>query len=233
MTDEQRGMDPTVCLATKDEKRQFREAMREFLDDMKAGTKDGRPVRKLPNAERSVDESDCYPTWKIHVVDSATRKSTDLVVNRPFSDPPSMFGRATRAYIAYDLGARRLVFLKDSWRPDHPKLRAESKTYRELKMHNVPHIPNVLYGGDVRGSDRREQDTRTQELASVEEYWLAVTQHLERHVHHRIVQDIAYPLESALDVREFLQVLHDILLGERLSTMRMYAYVLLHRSLRS
>ena len=213
LTDEQKGLDSTVTLANRCEKDVFKDAVREFLEDIKAGTKDGAPVRVLPNVERTLANEKAYPVWKIHMVDAATRKSTNLIVGRPFYETGAMFGRATRAYIAYDLHSERLIFLKDTWRPDHPKLRAESETYQDLKRHNVRHIPNVLYAGDVRNIHRRLQDTVTQMFAKVKDEWRVTNCKLERHIHHRVVQDIAYPLESALDARELLQALHDSLIG--------------------
>lgn len=106
------------------------------------------------------------------------------------------------------------MFLKDTWRLDDPELRAESKTYRELKLHGVPHVPELLCGGDVPKSNRRPQETLSQIYAKHEGEWRVSTCGLEKHVHHRIVQEIAYPLENALDEKEYIQVLLDVLHGE-------------------
>ena len=219
MSDEQRGLDPTVKLASLREKSRFEVAVNGFLKNAKTGL-DGAPPRKLPGAERTLDETKTYPTWKINVTDSATRSSTNLIVRRPFSDHSSMWGRDTRAYLAYDLEKSRLVFLKDTWRMEHSKLRSESKTYRELARHGVPHIPSVLYGGDVRGSNRRPQETISQDFAEEEDPWRITVCELQKHIHHRIVQEIAYPLGSAVDEREFMQALHDALHGREHSIVQ-------------
>ena len=213
MNGEQRGFDPTARLADGSETRQFKYAVKRFLNDMKMGPKKGKSIRHLPDAERTLDDTDTYPIWKIHVVDAATRKSTDLIVNSPFADHPMLFGRATRAYIAYDVNARRLVFMKDTWRADNSKLRVESRTYQRLRRYGVPHLPNVLYSGDVRRSDRRPQATTTDVYAVDEGDWRTTGEDFDKYVHHRVVQDIAYPVESALDARELMQVVYDVLCG--------------------
>ena len=149
MTDEQRGLDPTVSPANKREAALFRDAVQEFLDGMKAGSRHGVPVRKLPDAERTMDNSGTFPTWKMHVVDEASGRSSNLIINRPFAGHSTVAGRSTRAYLAFDLNENRLIFLKDSWREDNAMLRAEYKTYQLLHANGVPHIPEILYGGDV------------------------------------------------------------------------------------
>lgn len=111
------------------------------------------------------------------------------------------------------------MFLKDAWHLDDPELRAESKTYRELKLHGVPHVPEVICGGDVRGSNRKPQETLSQIYAECEGGWRLSTHH-KKYVHHHLAQEIAYPLEHALDEREYIQVLLDALYGELFGTMR-------------
>ena len=220
MSDEERGLDTTVTLASMKEKKQLELAVGKFLDSVKAlakagvkGTR-GSSVRALPGVEDTLDDTHTYPTCKVRVVDSATRKSTELIIRRPFSAHSSLWGRATRAYVAYDVKAARLVCLKDTWRLDDPELRAESKIYRELKRHDVPNIPTVLYGGDVRNPNRRPQETFTQALAEEEDDWRITLGTFERYIHHRLIQDIVYPLKTLVDEHELIQVLHDVLCGE-------------------
>lgn len=64
--------------------------------------------------------------------------------------------------MAYDLVEERLACLKDTWRSD---LRPETDTFRELKRHRVPHIPEVLYGGDVYLGTDRPQESLSQTYA--------------------------------------------------------------------
>ena len=218
MNDKGRGFDPTVTLANAKEKKQFELAVRGYMDNVKAFTKanfhGGPSIRALPGVEDTLDGTNTYQTCKVHVMDSATRKSTDLIIRRPFSAHSLLWGRATRAYVAYDLKTARLVCLKDTWRLDHPDLRAESKIYRDLQRHDVPHIPIVFYGGDVRSTDRQPQETLTQALAKEEDAWRITADTFEKYIHHRLVQDIAYPLDNLVDERELIQVLHDVLCSE-------------------
>ncbi|KAF9475140.1 hypothetical protein BDN70DRAFT_865329 [Pholiota conissans] len=60
----------------------------------------------------------------------------------------SPFARATRPTLAYDLEKKRLVFMKDYWRPkDNPK---EGDIYAHLHKHGVRHIAEFGAGNDVR-----------------------------------------------------------------------------------
>ncbi|KIP02466.1 hypothetical protein PHLGIDRAFT_292527 [Phlebiopsis gigantea 11061_1 CR5-6] len=161
ISDEQQGMDvdPTATIASKVQVALFENAMGQFLDSMRAQSTAGAFTRYLPGAEDPLDSSGSYPTWKIHVINETSGKRSELIVRRPFAGHSSLFGRATRAYIAYDLRERRLVFMKDAWRIDNPKLRPEFNTYQSLQHHGIPHMPTVFYGGDVRGSDGEVQKT--------------------------------------------------------------------------
>ena len=214
MNDMQRGMDPTVRLASKKEISLFTEHVKSFLGRMSSGTRDGPAAHRLPKAELSLDGTGTYPTWKIHIAGEGDEPSTDLIVKRPFAGHSSMFGRATRAYIAYNLAEHRIVFFKDTWRPDHNQLYPETDIYRKLRAHGIPHVPTALYGGDVRSGDGRLQETITHLFAEDEDQWRVTGSTFDRYVHHRIVQDIAYPLESATNVKEFIQAFHDALLGK-------------------
>lgn len=141
MTNEQRGRDPTATLANTCEKESFVDVVQQFLSDTRAGMKDGAPVRTLPDAERTLDDTKIYPTWKIHMVDAATRKLTNLIVGRPFSESAAgMFGRATRAYIAYDLQDQRLVFFSSS----ETACGVEDLSRAE-EMQSSPHIQRPIW----------------------------------------------------------------------------------------
>lgn len=223
MNDDERGFDPTATRASRAEVKLFRRSVQDFLDGMTAGTTDAPAVRKLPDAERTLDNSNTFPIWKLHIVDAASRQSAALIVNRPLFDRSTVFGRSTRAYLAYDLQQHRLVFLKDTWRPDHSKLQIESETYQVLSKHRIQHIPVVFYAGDVCHDDRSPQATLTQAFAANEDDWRVTDGYYEKYIHHRVVQDIYYPLESALDEREFLQVFADAVHGKSSDSRVQYA----------
>ena len=215
LSDAQRGWDHTVSLAHPREEKLFQTAMKRFLK-AQAGGRRGKPMRKIPEAEVSLDKA--FPTWKIHIEDEHSKESTCLIVKRPFHSTGGVLGRATRAYLAYDLKSKRLVFFKDAWRAAYSRiLGAESSTYRILKEHDVPHLPNVLYACDVMDYTGEIQKTKTYGVAILNRAWDQRTKRRGESIHHRIVQDIVYPLTQALDEREFIQALHDAALGESLT----------------
>ncbi|GJE92047.1 hypothetical protein PsYK624_082000 [Phanerochaete sordida] len=206
MDDDKRGWDTTVALANRREITLFEDALRDFLGDESG-------ARRVPNSDRTLDNTDTYPTWKIRVAHEGTGEFTDLIVRRPFAGHETMFGRATRAYLAFDTKAHRLVFMKDSWRAHDPRLRPEFQLYQELSTHAVPFIPYPVYGGDVRSPDDVVQETLAHLLAKKSRELHTSEAILEGYIHHRLVQDIAYPLDSVRDERELMQAIHDALIA--------------------
>lgn len=229
MSDEQRGWDTTVSSASAQESDLFYEAVEGFLTDTRTG-------RQIPKVEKTVHNSETYPVWKVRVSHGATGSSTELVIKCPFYTLPGKvpFGRATRAYLAYDLQAGSLVFMKDTWRDGD--MCSEFETYRTLQDESVSNVPVLLYGGDVAkeaGGDEEEKTSETRvtnesshpreplkvnisEKANSSEMnsGLVKTRHEDPwHWHHRIVQDIAYPLSTVKNERELLQVFSDVFVG--------------------
>ena len=202
-----RGWDDTAGPASAHETRLFRTAVRCFL---KAHS--GR-ARAVPEAEVTLDAS--FPVWRVRVVDEHSGAATVLIVQRPFHHSGGVLGRATRAYLAYDVRTRRVVFVKDTWRAAYTRrLGAEAGTYRTLREHGVPHLPNVLYACDVRDGGGELQQTRSYGIAHMNRAWDQRTERGGELVHHRVVQEIAYPLQQALNEREYVQALHDAAIGE-------------------
>ncbi|GJE92011.1 hypothetical protein PsYK624_081640 [Phanerochaete sordida] len=211
MDAQQRGWDSTATLATRIEMKLFEDAVRDFIGVAEVSAGRNHTPRKVPNAEETLDSTDTYPTWKIRVAHEDTHEATELVVRRPFAGHRAMFGRATRAYLALDLSTSRLVFLKDSWRLDDRRVRPEFRIYQELRSRDIPFIPYPMYGGDVQDSAGIVQETLGQVVAAERNDWHVGATRLDGHVHHRLVQDIAYRLDSVRDERELMQVIHDAL----------------------
>ncbi|GJE92030.1 hypothetical protein PsYK624_081830 [Phanerochaete sordida] len=207
----QRGWDPTVTLATRHEKKIFEDALREFLRVDTGPSSQSPAARTIPDGEQTLDGTETYPTWRIRVAHEKTGTFTELVTRRPFAGHQTMFGRATRAYLTFDLTTCRLVFLKDAWRANDRRLRPEFRIYQELHAHDVPFIPYPMYGGDVRHPDGQPQETLAHLLIKEPSERHAPGARLEGHIHHRLVQDIAYPLETVRDERELMQAIHDAL----------------------
>lgn len=213
MDDGERGFDLSAIPATPREATLLTDAVHDLLDAFQHSTDEHEVPRILPGAERSLDPSDTYPVYKVRVVDSVTGDSTDIVVRRPFAGDCSLFGRGTRAYLAYDLKARRLVLFKDTWRAKDDRQRAESDILRDLHANDVPFIPKVLYGSDVLGTDGVPQQTVVETLSTEQAEWRRTDTPLLGHIHHRIVQDIFYPLQNVRDERELIQTLHDTIIS--------------------
>ncbi|GJE92075.1 hypothetical protein PsYK624_082280 [Phanerochaete sordida] len=207
MTDATRGQDPSAALATKQQASVFTEAVRDSIR-----VDDDHRQRTVPGAEQSLDNLGLFPVWTIRVVNDATGAASQLVTQRPFAMPTSLCCRGTRAYLAYDLSAQRLVFFKDSWREKDSRARPEFDIYQDLRASGIPCIPEIMYGGDVLGPDGKPQRTVVDEAYDGKTRWRLTDDQLRGRLHHRLVQDIYYPLESVSDERELIQALHDTIL---------------------
>ncbi|KIP08370.1 hypothetical protein PHLGIDRAFT_508988 [Phlebiopsis gigantea 11061_1 CR5-6] len=197
-----RGWDDTAGPPNAREAGLFRAAVQRFLKAHAGG------ARTVPQGEVTLDAA--YPVWRVRVADEHSGAATVLIVQRPFHTSGGVLGRATRGYLAYDVRARRVTFFKDTWRPGYTRrLGAEAGTYHTLREHGVQHLPKVLYACDVRDGGGELQQTRSYGIAHMNPAWDQRTERSGELVHHRVVQEIAYPLQQALDEREYVQVLHD------------------------
>ncbi|KAH9849441.1 hypothetical protein C2E23DRAFT_737236 [Lenzites betulinus] len=86
-----------------------------------------------------------WPRYKLRVGED----KRVFLVGKPVFFSSSMFGRATRGYVAVDARTRRFVFLKDSWRPFYEGVEPEG-TYLAM-FENVEDmiVPALLCHGDV------------------------------------------------------------------------------------
>ncbi|KAH8099761.1 hypothetical protein BXZ70DRAFT_1008742 [Cristinia sonorae] len=187
----ERGFDPTARAATRVEESRLHTAISTHLSDP---TK-----RKISKMERSTD-----PNFPAHVltVTSSGGPTLNYVVQRPFSPPDSSTGRCTRAYIALDLASDELVFLKDYWRPIDGMRLPEADIYSSLQESGVPHLPQVRVGSDVPWHNGSPQCTLTQVWKDAQE--TCANGALIEYRHHRIIQDLAYPLSSVKNSRQLV-----------------------------
>ena len=213
--DESCGWDCSASQASESEAARFECAVQKFL---------AHAPRRLPDSAKcTLDHT--YPTWKVVVRSQSTTETAHLIVRRPFAGDEFMLDRGTRAYIAYDTRADRLVFLKDSWRLTNGFLEhSETEIYNMLKEKGVPHIPVVLYGGDVPTNNSNWQRTMsTGDFADYEDkeslrWWMEIAP-LQALTHHRIVQEILYPLYSVRNGTEFTSACFHVLIGKQLTTL--------------
>ena len=202
-----RGWDPSVVLATDEESRTFDERVGTFLTKCERASE----VNGFSYEPFAGTLAADYPTYKIEL--DSPKYSGTLIIRRPFFEPSSPVGRATRGYVAYDWKREEIVFLKDTWRTEHRSERmSEPEVYNFLESKVVPNIPEVLYAADIRLPDGSQQRTVLNRFTTSSE--IRRYGPLRGHTHCRIVQRLAFPLESFRDSKELVRILRDALLGK-------------------
>ncbi|KAI0077407.1 hypothetical protein K474DRAFT_1643204 [Panus rudis PR-1116 ss-1] len=212
-----RGFDPYAEPATSSERRLLRRAILEYIDLAKA-----EEARRFPKMRMSLARD--YPAYKICVADELSGEVQRFVIRRPFAGGRSLFGRSTRGYVAFRLGdgdhwerqplSGGLAFLKDTWRISSDELEREADIYEDLKEHGVQFIPTVICAGDVFCNGRPQQ-TITEALAeSIPPQWVRLSRKCRRtYIHHRVAQELAFPLSAVTNAKELVQVIRDALQG--------------------
>ena len=241
MSPEARGWDPTVKDATEKEIKDFDEAVRKASErpsGNKKKAKGGKKVKGGKNAKggkkaeggkkakggsmdplfsmlvESVGKHDQYPRKKVSVLDG--KKTKYYIVGRPTMVVKSPTGRATRGFVAMCMETKRLVFLKDSWRPDVEGIEAEDHWYGVLRTKSAKHIGAFSHGSDVYGTKNfiRCHDKKQRTLSNLyaEEYGGSET--VMGYIHYRVVQSELYvPLEMFRNSQHLTSVMLDIALG--------------------
>ncbi len=88
-----------------------------------------------------------WPRYKLRV--GVDKEERVFLVGKPIFFSSSMFGRATRGYVAVDAKTRRFVFLKDSWRPFYAGVDPEGTYLKILSKDKALFVPAYLCDGDV------------------------------------------------------------------------------------
>jgi len=227
---EARGWDPTVKDATPKEVEDFTEAVKAACEvrpeperrstrRQKKQAGGGKEVMDpmLCGLMKSVGDPSEYPRRKISIPDGEDRK--DYIVGRPTSVLKAPTGRATRGFVAMSVKTKKLVFLKDSWRPDVEGIQPEDHWYRLLqngRRSSCVTIGAYSHGSDVYATRRfvrcpdKKQRTITH-LYAVEHGRLEA---MMGYVHHRVVLSELYlPLEAFRGSKHLTKVMHDIATG--------------------
>ena len=136
-------------------------------------------------------------------------KEHRLLIGRPRHASRSAFGRGTKGFVAYDVGAKALRFLKDYWRPDTKGHTTEYEIYVTLHAKGVRNIATLVCGGDVYSPEETvAQRTRAQKYLAAYE---------TPRIHHRIVVvEVGRPLEEYANSRELCRVVYGALCGKLL-----------------
>ena len=222
MNQVQRGFDPTVVRATRQETRAMRDcqAPSDWADRYRNGAIDqpGWPMYKITlRREDLVDEAELQPLAEDMEPSQCTSVPVDdaptFIVGKVYFASDSVTGRSTKCYIAYEVSRNRLVFLKDYWRPTSDTLSSEGDVLKELRTGGVRFVPTPVATGDVYS------DAATSPQTSCTQFWLPKDVHTTLdHVpltHNRLVtKEIGYPLEDHQDAFDLVLALYYAMRGK-------------------
>ncbi|GBE89666.1 predicted protein [Sparassis crispa] len=153
----QRGYDPTVQPATKEEEKLFKESIRDHV-------KFQLDLSKRTSLVAAMEEH--YQPGNVVAVTMVDDNSIKrrLLISRPVISPVSMTGRGTRAYwaVSADNSKGEMMFLKDTWRCNG-RCQKEGEVLEDLHRAGVPNIPQLICHGDVL-----EQRPRVNRINEVE-----------------------------------------------------------------
>ncbi|CAL1708580.1 unnamed protein product [Somion occarium] len=201
LTPAQRGFDTTAVLATARESTMLSKSLNAFIRDSKP-----RDVSYL-----RPERDPTYPMYKI-AVDFGEKTPRKFIIRQPFWDSESPCGRATRAYAAYDISGDRLVFLKDSWRvedEEDPGICSEAEIYEELNKCEVPFLPHVIHAGDVKIGGEIQKTRCQEDSGNNHPEWRKPCDRLHALVHYRVIEQLLYPMSSAVSSKETVQGVRD------------------------
>jgi hypothetical protein len=207
-----RGWDPTARQPRSKDVARFKKVINTLLEDM---NKPDSSKRRLPNAEHTL--SAAYEVQKMLVTDAEDESSSmELLIQGPMFKATTALGRFTRGYLAVPTSSNAQdepLFLKDTWRVNHHMMETEAEVYKLLEKCGVPHVPRLVCGGDV--VDENDSVQKTISVAWAEKQTIRISyKPLRKHSHHRIVQRIAYPIESAENSKEFVEAFANVFESE-------------------
>lgn len=186
LSDEGRGVDPTVLLATATEEALAKRHLAPWKNSRE------RPVYKF-----LVPDDDCG--------------SREFLAWGTMSLPDSMFDRATRAYPVYEIATDRVMFLKDSWRSTEPGMLKESETLQLLNEEGVRYVPHYVCGDDIPG-----HETRTDKFAETYWKLAKGAALIPRVHNRFVEDCVGIPLERFSSTKQFMTVMYHAYLGEPL-----------------
>lgn len=196
---EEQGIDATTVEATR---RDVKSIPPDIENRMREANRDHKGWRKVMVPDRD---------------DAA--KQGGFLVSYPLSHTtPSPFSRSTRGMLAFDLAHKKLVFLKDYWRPDVDNIEKEGEIYRDLEKQKIPHIAPFGMGNDIKG-----HKTVTQAPNDEREDGILPTPRQTRLSHYRMTLNIVG--KSLIDFkssREFISAIADAMEGN--CQIRAHAY---------
>ncbi|EPS97053.1 hypothetical protein FOMPIDRAFT_1091788, partial [Fomitopsis schrenkii] len=215
MTDEQRGLDPTVTFASEEEAQLLHSTPKSGIETRwqkmaYANTRQkGWPVYTI-----TIPEDNFIPPSRLTSTTTDGRPKPSrggtrrkLVVGKTHFSGESITGRGTKCYLAYDVTDHRVVFCKEYWRVDLPTSHAEGDVYVDLHQHGVKFIPTPIAAGDVRPGESSLFATRMQEF-------LPDDSGRPRLILYRLLlKEIAEPLETYRTSHQLVEVLFQCIIA--------------------
>ena len=230
---EGRGWDPTVTKPTAKEIKRFDAAIHRACEkriqppppiggmrtrsQTKAASGQGVVDPMFSKLLESVGNHEKYPRKKVTVLHDRVEKK--YIVGRPISIPKSPTGRATRGFVALSLETDKLVFLKDSWRPDFESIKPEDHWYRLLGKEEGPgkvYIGAYSHGSDVYATKKfiKCRDKRQRTITHCYAEAQGRKEAIMGYIHYRVVQAELYlPLEMFRDSKHLVRIMRDIAMG--------------------
>jgi len=212
----QRGWDPTVFDATLEEAAAFEGAIKAVVGEGKNAL--------LKTLLDSVGNKGDYPRRRVEIPtpDDEDERVVSYVVGRSIENARSPTGRATRGFVAMSKDTGRLVFLKDSWRPDISGMMGEAHWFGKLE--GARNISAFLHGSDVRCVAVRRRGATGISGPPTNPYQHTLTnlysdeyggvRKMVGYIHYRTVQCEFYvPLNMFRDSKHLTQIIHDIIVG--------------------
>ncbi|KAH9835412.1 uncharacterized protein C8Q71DRAFT_118720 [Rhodofomes roseus] len=226
LTQAQRGFDPSVVRATQEEINAMRscptsnDAAKTYRSA--ALDKPGWLVYKITmrrtdlinQREMQPIADEYYEPDEPKAPNDAAATSNELcfIVGRHLSATDSPTGRGMRGYVAYDVSHRRLVFLKDYWRPCIESSLYEGEVLHSLRKGGVRYVPTPLAAGVVQ-DEAGVQKTCTQAFLPKDERTGCSAPAQE---HYRLaIKEIGAPLDEHESPYELVKVIWHALYGHR------------------
>lgn len=211
------GYDPTMTPASEDEIAMLYESLPDCdkEDDL---TPDEQAILQAFRDVRIHGPRSIWPIYKVSVTEKKKDNvvsTHEFLVSKPRTKTPSLYGRGSKGYIAFNLERHDFAFLKDSWRADAPKIRPEFEVYKRMEERGVTqehYVATMQCGGDVRGdTDSGVQRTRSQKL---------LTKATSARIHCRLVlNEIAHPLSTYVTSSHLVSLVLRALFGMLISLL--------------
>ena len=159
---------------------------------------------------------------EIPTPDGRDEQAVLYIISRPIAIAGSPTGHATCGFVAMSKDAGKLVFLKDSWRPDNPGMMGEAHWFEMLE--GAKNISAFLHGSDIKCMVvRRRRAARTpgpptspsqRTLTDLRSDDLGGVRKMVGYIHCRTVQCEFYiPLNMFRDSKHLTQIMYDIIIG--------------------